>query len=43
MESFPYVRKVEFTFVEQPNISWDLKPLSAGIDIMKVNKKNGKI
>ncbi|KAG4085383.1 hypothetical protein H8356DRAFT_1088025 [Neocallimastix lanati (nom. inval.)] len=40
MESFPYVRKVEFTFVEQPNISWDLKPLSAGIDIMKFGLDN---
>jgi len=42
METFPYVKKVEFTFLEQPNIKWTLKPLSAGIDIMKVHeiKKN---
>jgi len=36
MQKFPYVKKVEFTFVEQPNIKWDLKPLKAGVDLMSV-------
>lgn len=36
MEAFPYIKKVEFTFLEQPSVKWTLKPLSAGIDIMKV-------
>lgn len=35
METFPYVKKVEFTFVEQPNIKWELKPLG-GMDVMNI-------
>ncbi|ORX49323.1 hypothetical protein BCR36DRAFT_328417 [Piromyces finnis] len=35
METFPYVKKVEFTFVEQPNIKWELKPLG-GMDVMSI-------
>jgi len=41
MEAFPYVKKVEFTFIEQPNVKWTLKPLSAGIDIMKLGLDAG--
>ncbi|ORX78795.1 hypothetical protein BCR32DRAFT_246911 [Anaeromyces robustus] len=36
MQTFPYIKKVEFTFVEQPNIKWDLKPLKSGVDLMAV-------
>ncbi|OUM62853.1 hypothetical protein PIROE2DRAFT_20742 [Piromyces sp. E2] len=35
METFPYVKKVEFTFVEQPDVKWELKPLG-GMDVMAI-------
>jgi len=41
MEAFPYIKKVEFTFLEQPSVKWTLKPLSAGIDIMKLGLDKG--
>jgi len=37
MDAFPYVKKVEFTFVEQPSIKWELKPLGGGVDVMNVS------
>jgi len=38
METFPYIKKVEFTFTEYPNIRWELKPLSVGVDVMNVSR-----
>jgi len=43
MEAFPYIKKVEFTFTEQPNIRWELKPLSVGVDVMNMPGLNAGI